>query len=98
MASAPTGRQTSASPVAIFLSCRRRSAYTETNNNPKSAEREKSNMRDDSRVVEQRQLQTGKVGADRILNPFKQNGTKNQKAAKDEQPISRPELSACLCP
>src|SRR5438093_244585 len=68
------------------------------NNKPKSAEREQSNMRDDSRAMEQRQLQTGKVRADRILNPFKQNGTKNQKAAKDEQPISRPELSGCLCP
>src|SRR5947199_8972342 len=66
--------------------------------NTKGAEREQSNMRDDSRVMEQRQLQTGKVRADRILNPFKENGTKNQKAAKDEQPISRPELAQKLRP
>src|SRR5262249_30725740 len=67
-------------------------------NNPEDAEREKSNMRDDSRVMEQRQLQTGKVRAERILNPLKNSGTKNQKAAKDEQPVSRPDLSGCLCP
>src|SRR5882724_6016732 len=59
-------------------------------NNPKSAEREQRNMRDDSRVMEQRQLQTGKVRGHRILNPLKKSGTKNQKAGKDEQPISRP--------
>ena len=55
-------------------------------------------MRDDSRVMEQRQLQTGKVRAQRILNPLKKSGTKNQKAAKDEQPVSRPELSGFLRP
>ena len=67
-------------------------------NNPKSAEGEKSNMRDDSRVMEQRQLQTGKVRGQRILNPLKKSGTKNQKAANDEQPVSRPELSDYLRP
>src|SRR6266478_4872932 len=60
--------------------------------NSKSAEREKSNMRNNSRVMEQRELQTGKVRGQRILHPLKKRGTKNQKAANDEQPTSRPEL------
>src|SRR5262249_18303264 len=49
-------------------------------NNPKSAEREKSNTRDDSRVMEQRELQTGEIRRQRILNPLKKSGTENQKA------------------
>src|SRR5438445_1263916 len=40
-------------------SAQNKSGYKD--NNPNSAEREKSNMRDDSRVMEQRELQTGKV-------------------------------------
>src|SRR5207253_2195890 len=60
--------------------------------------REKSNMRDDSRVMKQRELQTGKVRGQRILHPLKKSGTKNQKAANDEQPVGRPELGPKLRP
>jgi hypothetical protein len=55
-------------------------------------------MRNDSRVMEQREFQTRKVRAQRILNPLKKSGTKNQKAPNDEQPIRRPEFGGSLCP
>src|SRR5437868_14511685 len=67
-------------------------------NNSKNAEGEKSNMRDDSRVMKQREFQTGKARRQRILNPLKKSGTKNQKAANDEQPVSRPEPGQKLGP
>ena len=51
-------------------------------------------MRDDSWGMEQRQLKTGKIRTERILNPLKNSGTKNQKAANDQQPISCQNLAA----